>query len=320
MRTGWFKFHRQMLDNPICIKDAETFLVWCYILTEAKYEDGERVLFKNEEITLSKGQLLKTTTQIANELHIKEMKVYRILKLLENEKQIVKQTSNKNTLITVLNWEKYQSCEEQNEKQMKDECKTNVKPVKDECKTSEKQMKDECKTDVEPSYYNKEYKKERIEEGEEIQEREEKEEGKNIISSNSNELDCQTQDVRRVLEAWNELGVYGIKTVGKLKSGTQRYTMLRARIREYGIDDVLAAIDNIKSSDFLQGKHSGKSWQITFDWFVRPNNFPKVLEGNYSGNANSQANGYTQMPYGNSREVQFANLMEQIRRDEENDG
>lgn len=173
MRTGWFKFHRQMLDNPICIKDAETFLVWCYILTEAKYEDGERVLFKNEEITLSKGQLLKTTTQIANELHIKEMKVYRILKLLENEKQIVKQTSNKNTLITVINWEKYQSCEEQNEKQMKNECKTNVKPVKDECKTSEKQMKDQCKTNVEPSYYNKEYKKERIEEGEE------REEGKN---------------------------------------------------------------------------------------------------------------------------------------------
>lgn len=167
MRTGWFKFHRQIFDNPICTKDAEHFFVWCYILNEAKYEDGERVLFKNEEITLSKGQLLKTTTQIAQDLNIKEMKVYRILKLLENEKQIVKQTSNKNTLITVLNWEKYQSCEEQNERQVKNECKTNVKQMKDECKTSEKPMKDQCKTDVEPSYYNKEYKKERIQEGEE---------------------------------------------------------------------------------------------------------------------------------------------------------
>lgn len=264
MRTGWFKFHRQIFDNPICTKDAEHFLLWCYILSEAKYEDGERVLFKNEEITLSKGQLLKTTTQIAQELKIKEMKVYRILKLLENEKQIVKQTSNKNTLITVLNWEKYQSCEEQNEKP----------------------MKNQCKTDVEPSYYNKEYKKERIEEGEEI---EEVKENKNIILSISKEIDCQTQDVRRALEAWNELGVYGIRTVSKLSSSSQRYQRLLARIKEYSIEDVLNAIEKIKVSDFLQGKNN-KGWTITFDWFVLPNNFPKVLDGNYD--RSKQENNY----------------------------
>lgn len=147
MRTGWFKFYRQIFDNPICTKDAEHFFVWCYLLAEAEFEDGERVLFQNEEITLKKGQLLRTINQIANDLHIKEIKVYRILKLLENEKQIVKQTSNKNTLITVLNWEKYQSCEKPNEEPMKNECKTDVN-----------QMKNECKTDVKPSYYNKEIK------------------------------------------------------------------------------------------------------------------------------------------------------------------
>ena len=26
-----------------------------------------------------------------------------------------------------------------------------------------------------------------------------------------------------------------------------------------------------------------EGWIITFDWFVRPNNFIKVLEGNYEG-------------------------------------
>lgn len=141
LRTGWFKFYRQIFDNPICTKDAEHFFVWCYLLTEAQHEDGKHALFQNKEIVLERGQLLKTITEIANDLHIKEMKVYRILKLLENEKQIVKRTSNKNTLITVLNWEKYQSCEKQNEKQ----------------------MKDECKTDVKPSYYNKEIKNDKKE-------------------------------------------------------------------------------------------------------------------------------------------------------------
>ena len=111
-------------------------------LDNSDIEDGKHALFQNKEIVLERGQLIKTITEIANDLHIKEMKVYRILKLLENEKQIVKQTSNKNTLITVLNWEKYQSCEKQNETQ----------------------MKNGCKTDVKTSYYNKECKNERMKE------------------------------------------------------------------------------------------------------------------------------------------------------------
>ena len=36
----------------------------------------------------------------------------------------------------------------------------------------------------------------------------------------------------------------------------------------------------IRSSDFLKGQ-SKSGFIITFEWFVRPNNFPKVLEGNY---------------------------------------
>ena len=58
-----------------------------------------------------------------------------------------------------------------------------------------------------------------------------------------------------------------------------------ARIREYGVSNVLTAIDKIAVSDFLQGKNN-KGWVITFDWFVLPSNFPKVFEGNYKVNQN----------------------------------
>jgi len=30
----------------------------------------------------------------------------------------------------------------------------------------------------------------------------------------------------------------------------------------------------------LKGQNN-KGWTITFDWFIKPNNFIKVLEGNY---------------------------------------
>lgn len=89
-------------------------------------------------------------------------------------------------------------------------------------------------------------------------------------------------DVRRCVDAWNNLKSFGIKPVSKLTSGTKRYDSLIARIKQYGIDDVLKAIDKIKYSSFLQGRSSNRrQWTITFDWFVLPNNFPKVLDGNY---------------------------------------
>lgn len=56
--------------------------------------------------------------------------------------------------------------------------------------------------------------------------------------------------------------------------------MLRGRIREYGIDTVLAAIGKVGGSSFLKGQNK-RGWIISFDWFVKPNNFVKVLDGNY---------------------------------------
>jgi hypothetical protein len=79
------------------------------------------------------------------------------------------------------------------------------------------------------------------------------------------------------MEAWNRLPVTNIKVI----KGT-RLTMLRARLKDYTIDEILSAISNIRESPFLLGQNN-KGWQITFDWFVKPNNFIKVYEGNYTG-------------------------------------
>lgn len=101
----------------------------------------------------------------------------------------------------------------------------------------------------------------------------------------SDEIVCQTQsvslDVKEVAEAWNNLQSLGIKRVSKMITTCTRYKSLSARIREHGKDKVLEAIENIKASNFLQGMND-KGWVITFDWFVKPNNFVKVLDGNYS--------------------------------------
>jgi len=106
----------------------------------------------------------------------------------------------------------------------------------------------------------------------------------NKLLSNDNNSSVKNDEhgsFQWLIDAWNVLSLYGIKPISRITSGSNRENWARARLRQYGKEAMLEAIENIKYSDFLQGKHSGKPWMITFDWFLRPNNFPKVLEGNY---------------------------------------
>ena len=94
------------------------------------------------------------------------------------------------------------------------------------------------------------------------------------------ELTHRPSQRQKVIDAWNTLSVYGIQPVRKIADGTQRADWLKARLNQYGLKAVLEAIARITQSEFLMGRNP-KGWVITFDWFIRPNNFPKVYEGNY---------------------------------------
>lgn len=83
-----------------------------------------------------------------------------------------------------------------------------------------------------------------------------------------------------VILAWNSLPE-PIPKVSKIVTGSTRDKKLRKRIADYGLDEVKRGIDNIRDSGFLQGNNK-KGWFITFDWFLGPENFQKVLDGNYS--------------------------------------
>lgn len=103
--------------------------------------------------------------------------------------------------------------------------------------------------------------------------------------TDSKESVCQTGNpVRQAINAWNTLESFGIAPVKRIQSTSQRYKNMNARIREYGLDVVLEAIESVKKSDFLLGRVIGKSgtpFYLSFDWFVLPNNFEKVCNGKY---------------------------------------
>ena len=99
---------------------------------------------------------------------------------------------------------------------------------------------------------------------------------RNIKNNNISKDIYVSNDIDTTKERWNSLN---ISKVVSIKGN--RLKLLNARIKEYGLGSIYIAIENIKKSDFLKGQNN-KNWIINFDWFIRPNNFIKVLEGNWA--------------------------------------
>ena len=78
---------------------------------------------------------------------------------------------------------------------------------------------------------------------------------------------------------------------GKLPRATsmteKRRKAVRARIAEHGKQAVMTVFAHVLQSPFLLGNND-KNWSCDFDWIFRPNNFIKILEGNYDGNRNGK--------------------------------
>lgn len=120
---GWIKLHRKLLDNPIITKDSDYLAVWIYLLLNTTHKEYD-ALFNGKRITLKTGQLITGRKSVSEKLKIDENKVQRILKTLENEHQIEQQSGNRNRLITIVSWNKYQQDEQQNEQQVNNNCTT----------------------------------------------------------------------------------------------------------------------------------------------------------------------------------------------------
>lgn len=106
---------------------------------------------------------------------------------------------------------------------------------------------------------------------------EEREEEREIDIDNISKDILSSNKLLPVIETWNKLNLSKVVTI---KQNSTRIKLLNARIREFGIEKVIEAIESINNSNFLKGQND-RGWIITFDWLIKPNNFIKVLEGNY---------------------------------------
>ena len=63
-----------------------------------------------------------------------------------------------------------------------------------------------------------------------------------------------------------------------------RKKAIRARLKQYGLDDFQRLFEKAEASAFLKGANA-RNWSANFDWLIRDANMAKVLDGNYDGSA-----------------------------------
>lgn len=251
----WVKITTDMFDNRK-IKHIRKLpegnnivLIWIMLLSLAGRCNASGMIFLTENIPY-------TDKMLSDELGFDESVIHVALKALERFGMI---SMNENDILTICNWDEYQNIE-------------GLDKIREQNRIRKRRQRKKEKLEISCHVTSRDRHATDIEEDKDVEEE--------YILLDSKESNCRT-DVQRCLDAWNSLEKFGIKKVSRLTNTSQRYQMLSKRISEYGVESVLTAIENVKNSDFLQGKTSKRAEWFDFEWFVRPNNFPKVLEGKY---------------------------------------
>ena len=88
-------------------------------------------------------------------------------------------------------------------------------------------------------------------------------------------------DYQAVLDAFHE----SCSSLPKvLKLSDSRKKAIKARLNDFGLEEIKRAFVLTEQSDFLKGTNTN-GWQASFDWLMKPANLTKVLEGNYENRA-----------------------------------
>lgn len=253
--TDVFDDEKMLLIESLPSADS-IIVIWFKLLCLAGKNNNSGVFMLNERIAYTDEMLATIFRRDINtvRLALKTFEMYGMIEVI-------------NEVITIPNWSKHQTLDQLEER--KEYMKDYMKKYREKQKALS-EGKVNCKTN---SKVNSKANVSSLEEEREVEEEVDIDKSNNTISKDI----VSSNKLQPIIDKWNELGLQKLISIN---TGTTRYKLLNARMKEYGEDKILEAIENVKESSFLKGQNS-KGWTITFDWLVKPNNFLKVLEGNY---------------------------------------
>lgn len=104
---GYIHIHREIENHWLWLQPRR-FQWWLQLLFMASYVD-KTIAFGNDIIHLQRGQLATTIRQLMRRWGAHSQAALAFLTVLENENMIVRESNRKMTIITIINYDKYQS-------------------------------------------------------------------------------------------------------------------------------------------------------------------------------------------------------------------
>lgn len=243
--SGWIKLHRKFLDWE-WYSDINTKIVFLDFLLKANIKDT-----KYMGRIIPKGSLVVKIKELSRCLGLTENEIRTAINHLKLSKAITTKSTNRFTVVTVVNYNVYQDFE------------TDKTQTKHEQNTNKTQPINNPLTSLEEEEKNK-----RIEEDKK----------RDIVNVAVDGLSpTHKTDYGKYLEFYKN----AVKSLAMPKVlSDKRKKALKTLSLKLSDDDIKRVFELAEESDFLSGRN-GKWTGCSFDWLINYNNALKVLEGQY---------------------------------------
>jgi len=253
--AGWVKVDRSIQDHWLWSeKPFSKAQAWIDLILGANHKKA-KFMIKHRLVEVDRGQQARSEITLSKEWGWSRDKVRRFLKLLESDGMVIQQKTNVTTLLTICNYEGFQSgatpsnTPDDTPDDTAVDTPTRQQSIhKQEC-NKEKKVKNE-------KNYN--------------------------LSSNNDESkkvdNCPHDSIAKLyMEILPELPrVAKLTDKRKKMLGATWKSDERFRNREFWTN----YFETIKKSDFLMGK-TGSGWNADFDFVINQNKVIKIIEGGY---------------------------------------
>lgn len=262
--SGWFAMNRAMFDHPIFAGKPERVAAWAWIIAKAAWKDTRQDA-NGKIVTVQRGQLLTSYRQMSKATGVSVKALRILIERLQDGNAVGIETGTGRLMITIRNYEKYQSA---------DTPKGTGRAQEGHSEGTQKKQDNKITT-------------------------KEEEEPKGSLSSGDDlsgprPFDEITEAVKAYNDSADASGWPQLRILSK-----QRRASLKARLKECGgLDGWHSALERARGSPHLCGQND-RGWTANFDFLTRQSSFAKLMEGNYDPRIAGTAHSITQ----NSRGV-----------------
>lgn len=108
------------------------------------------------------------------------------------------------------------------------------------------------------------------------------------------DIDTKRINYQEIVDMYHSICV----SYPRIKSLSEsRKKAIKARLKQYTIDDIREVFQKAEASDFMKGKND-TNWSANFDWMMKDANMAKILDGNYDNRGQKKTRVNVGLPEG----------------------